>query len=55
MQNKRSEIKIFGLIMLEEYPLIAALVDCLVTFEDCDDGLLEVKSSHNLWYEKTRV
>lgn len=41
--------------MLEEYPFIAASVDCLVTFEGCDDGLWEVKSSHNLRHEKTRV
>ena len=55
MQNKRSEIKFFGLIILDEYPFIAASVDCLVTFEGCDDGLLEVKSSNSLRHEKTRV
>ena len=55
MQNKRSEIKFFGLIILDEYPFIAASVDGVVTFEGCDDGLLEVKSSNNLRHEKTRV
>ena len=43
------------MITLQEYPLIATSPDCLVTYGCCGDGLLEVKSPHNIWHEKTRV
>ena len=41
--------------MLKEHPFIAAIPDCLVTCKCCLDGLLEVKSSHNIWHEKPTV
>ena len=42
-------------MMLKEHPFIAAFLDCLVTCKCCLNGLLEVKSSHNIRHEKPTV
>ena len=60
MQNKnisrnRLKLKNVRLIIIPAYPFIAASPNCLVTCGCCCDGLLKVKSPHNIWHEKPTV
>ena len=42
-------------MILKEQQIVATMIDCLVTYKCCGNGLLEVKSPHNIWNEKRTV